>query len=284
MKMFKRIIALILSVLMLTSFAFCFVSAEDNVKENINFVVIGDSIAEGFGVANEDDAAYGRIVADTNGYNYVNYAAVANDTKDLLYKLENRSDIIKSIEEADIINLCIGSNNYLANDDVVLITAGAIFGVNDKQLDEIAEDMFKDYLVIYDTIRELNPDVVLIIDNIYCAWRGLGHIPFIKAVNRINANINKLCEEHDDIIIFDTNSVITHNTELIADDCVHPNAKGNVELARHFLQLLKENGLGENTEPVILTPGIDYNFYQENFGKFFGTIIQYIVKVLTLNF
>ncbi len=284
MKMFKRISALILSVLMLTSFAFCFVSAEDNVKENINFVVIGDSIAEGFGVANEDDAAYGRIVADTNGYNYVNYAAVANDTKDLLYKLENRSDIIKSIEEADIINLCIGSNNYLANDDVVLITAGAIFGVNDKQLDEIAEDMFKDYLVIYDTIRELNPDAVLIIDNIYCAWRGLGHIPFIKAVNRINANINKLCEEHDDIIIFDTNSVITHNTELIADDCVHPNAKGNVELARHFLQLLKENGLGENTEPVILTPGIDYNFYQENFGKLFGTIIQYIVKVLTLNF
>lgn len=284
MKMFKRISALILSVLMLMSFAFCFVSAEDNIKENINFVVIGDSIAEGFGVANEDDAAYGRIVADTNGYNYVNYAAVANDTKDLLYKLENRSDIIKSIEEADIINLCIGSNNYLANDDVVLITAGAIFGVNDKQLDEIAEDMFKDYLVIYDTIRELNPDAVLIIDNIYCAWRGLGHIPFIKAVNRINANINKLCEEHDDIIIFDTNSVITHNTELIADDCVHPNAKGNVELARHFLQLLKENGLGENTEPVILTPGIDYNFYQENFGKLFGTIIQYIVKVLTLNF
>lgn len=284
MKMFKRISALILSVLMLMSFAFCFVSAEDNVKENINFVVIGDSIAEGFGVANEDDAAYGRIVADTNGYNYVNYAAVANDTKDLLYKLENRSDIIKSIEEADIINLCIGSNNYLANDDVVLITAGAIFGVNDKQLDEIAEDMFKDYLVIYDTIRELNPDAVLIIDNIYCAWRGLGHIPFIKAVNRINANINKLCEGHDDIIIFDTNSVITHNTELIADDCVHPNAKGNVELARHFLQLLKENGLGENTDPVILTPGIDYNFYQENFGKLFGTIIQYIVKVLTLNF
>lgn len=284
MKMLKRISAVIFSVLMLTSFAFCFASADENVKGKLNFVVIGDSIAEGYGVANEDEAAYGKIVADTNGYNYANYAAVANDTKDLLYKLENRNDIINSIKEADIINLCIGSNNYLANDDVVMITAGAIFGVNNKQLDEIAEDMYEDYLTIYDTIREMNPDAVLIINKIYCAWRGLGHIPFIKAVDRINANIDKLCELYDDIIVFNTYSVITHNTELIADDCVHPNAKGNVELARHFLQLLKENGLGENTEPIVLVPGEDYNFYQLNFGKILGTIIQYIVKILTLNF
>ncbi len=284
MKILKSILAIILCFLILTSFAFCFASADDNVNEKLNFVVIGDSIAEGYGVANEDEAAYGRIVADTNGYNYCNYAKVANDTKDLLYKLENNQLIRNSISEADIINLCIGSNNYLANDDVVLITIGAIFGVNNKQLDDIALDMYQDYLKIYDIIRELNPDAVLVINNIYCAWRGLGHIPFIKAVDRINANINKLCEEHDDIIIFDASSVITHNTELIADDCVHPNSKGNVELARHFLQLLKDKGLGENTEPVILNPGVDYNFYQENFGKIFGTVIQYIVKVLTLNF
>lgn len=283
MKMTRKIIAVLLSLFMLSSFAFCFASAEEP-DEKLNFVVLGDSIAEGYGILNPSEASYGAIVALTNGYNYENYAKVANDTTDLLYKLNNNSSIRDSIKNADIINLCIGSNNYLANDDVVMITIGAILGVNNKQLDSIAEDMYNDYLTIYDIIRELNPDATLIMNKIYCAWGGLGHIPFIKAVDRINANISKLCEEHSDIIVFDTDAVITHNTELIADDCVHPNAKGNVELARNFLQLLKDNNLGENVEPVVPYEGIDYNFYQENFGKVFGTVIQYIVKALTFNF
>lgn len=82
--------------------------------------------------------------------------------------------------------------------------------------------------------------------------------------------LNKFAAKHDDVVIFDTSAVISHNTELLADDCVHPNAKGNVELARHMLILLKSLGLGENTEPVILTPGVDYNFYRRSFGNVFA--------------
>lgn len=95
--------------------------------------------------------------------------------------------------------------------------------------------------------------------------------------------LNKFAAKHDDVVIFDTSAVISHNTELLADDCVHPNAKGNVELARHMLILLKNLGLGENTEPVIMTPGVDYNFYRQSFGNVFGTVVWQLVRFLTGN-
>lgn len=239
--------------------------------------------SRGFGVENKEDAAYGKIVADTNGYNYRNLAQVANDTQDLIRKIETVDEFRESIAWADIINICIGSNNYLASKDVVWITIGALFGTNDKKLDEIAYGIYDDLNTIYSLIREINPDATLIFDNIYCAWKGLGHIPFIKAVSRINAMLNKFAAKHDDVVIFDTSAVISHNTELLADDCVHPNAKGNVELARHMLILLKNLGLGENTEPVILTPGVDYNFYRQSFGNVFGTVVWQLVRFLTGN-
>lgn len=249
-----------------------------------NFLVLGDSIAEGYGVANPSESAYARIVADTNGYNYRNFATAAHDTADFIYEITEITEIVESIRWADIINISTGSNNYLANPNVVGITAGAIFGVNDKTLDEIADGIYTDFLKIYDIIRELNPDATIIFNNVYCAWKGLGHIPFIKASSRVNEKIYQLQEEHNDIIIFDIDSVITHKTELIADDCVHPNSYGNIEIAKAMLSLLKENGLGENTNLVVLHIGINYNFYVLKFGKVFGKIIGFIVKVVTMNF
>ncbi len=281
MKTVKKLTALLLCVAMVFSLsAVAFAKGED---EKINFLVLGDSIAEGYGVENKDEAAYGRIVADTNGYNYKNLAKVANDTQDLIKKLDT-DEFKESIAWADVINICIGSNNYLASSDVVIIAIGALLGINDARMDEIAQGIYDDYNTIYDMIRQINPDATLIFNNIYCAWKGLGHIPFIKAVDRINAALYKFAEEHEDIVIFDASSVITHNSELIAADCVHPNAKGNVELARALLALLKDLGLGENTEPVVLNPGVDYNFYQVTFGNVLGTVVWQLVKLLTANY
>lgn len=283
MKKFRKIAAVLLCVVMIAASFQCLAFAAPQDSGKLNFLVLGDSIAEGFGVENKEDAAYGKIVADTNGYNYRNLAQVANDTQDLIRKIETVDEFRESIAWADVINICIGSNNYLASKDVVWITIGALFGTNDKKLDEIAYGIYDDLNTIYSLIREINPDATLIFDNIYCAWKGLGHIPFIKAVSRINAMLNKFASKHDDVVIFDTSAVISHNTELLADDCVHPNAKGNVELAKHMLILLKSLGLGENTEPVILTPGVDYNFYRQSFGNVFGTVVWQLVRFLTGN-
>ena len=288
MRKLKKVFCMILVTLFVACACQCGAGAiyfdKETEKRGVtNFLVLGDSIAEGYGVVNDDKAAYGRIVADTNGWNYRNFAKVANDTSDLLYKLKNDKDIIESVAWADVINICIGSNNYLANDDVVMITIGALLRVNSAQLDKIAEQMYEDYLEIYDIIRVMNPDATLIFNKIYCAWQGLGHIPFIQAVDRINAKLDDLHAAHKDVVLFDTGAVITHNTELIADDCVHPNAEGNVALARAFLGLLKELGISTKTEPENYTEGIDYNFYVYNYGYVAGYLICGIVKVLTGN-
>mgnify|MGYP000866386733 CR=1 FL=1 len=190
MKKFRKIAAVLLCVVMIAASFQCLAFAAPQDSGKLNFLVLGDSIAEGFGVENKEDAAYGKIVADTNGYNYRNLAQVANDTQDLIRKIETVDEFRESIAWADIINICIGSNNYLASKDVVWITIGALFGTNDKKLDEIAYGIYDDLNTIYSLIREINPDATLIFDNIYCAWKGLGHIPFIKAVSRINAMLN----------------------------------------------------------------------------------------------
>ncbi len=291
MKALKTAVSLILALVLIFVPVMSTASAAETEKsvfgdgEGLNFLVLGDSISEGFGVENSDEAGYARIVADTDGYDYLNYSRVATDTSDLISRLESKEEIINAVKEADIINLSIGSNNYLANDDVVMITVGALFGTNDKQLDEIAQWIYEDYLKIIDKLRALNPDAVLIFDNVYCSWEGLGRIPFNKAVVRVNAALDKAKEARPgEFEVFDLASVINGHGELVADDSTHPNAKGNVEIARAMLLFLKELGLGEKTEPVVNHEGIDYNYFQQSFGTVAGALITVIVKWLTKHY
>ena len=289
MKRFQKTLALVFSfifILACTQFASFakYYDPDTELEDAPNLLVLGDSIAEGYGVLNPSQAAYAKIVADTNGYNYRNFARMAHDTKDLLYEITSIESIVESVQWADIIHISTGSNNYLASPDVVSIAVGALFGVNNKQLDTIAEEIYADYLTIYDRIRELNPNATIIMNTVYCAWNGIGHIPFIKAANRVNEKLQMLQKVHEDIILFDMDSIITGHSELIADDCVHPNAEGNVRIAEAMIQLLFEHGLGSHVEPVVFCEGIDYNYYVLQFGKIGGGIVGFIVKILTLNF
>ena len=82
LKICKKIISVIL---ILTLCAGLFSAAAFAESDKLNYLVLGDSIAEGFGLKNPEEACYGRIVADTNGYDYVN-AGVMGRNSDRLYK------------------------------------------------------------------------------------------------------------------------------------------------------------------------------------------------------
>lgn len=105
MKKFRKIAAVLLCVVMIAASLQCLAFAAPQDSGKLNFLVLGDSIAEGFGVENKEDAAYGKIVADTNGYNYRNLAQVANDTQDLIRKIETVDEFRESIAWADVINI-----------------------------------------------------------------------------------------------------------------------------------------------------------------------------------
>lgn len=290
MKKIKSITAVALCCLImlasLQAAASAYSPAEFNYGEdNTNFLALGDSIAEGYGVANSAEASYGRIVADTNRYNYKNLARVAKTTDELLNEITDDNYTRESVEWADIINISIGSNNYFANNLVVPMAVLTLMGMGNIWLNNIEDEIYEDYLKIVEGIRQLNPDAMIIINNVYCSWSGVGYIPFRRATDHVNNALNNAHKElADDFIVFDTAAVLNGHSEYIAEDSTHPNSAGNVVLARELLSLLKTLGLGENTEPIILSPGEDYNYFVKYYGEFPGYLIWIAVKVLTFHF
>ena len=275
----KKVIAILLTVLL------CFsLSVPAFAKAPLNYLLLGDSIAEGYGIENSDEACYGKIVADTNGYSYLNYAVVATDSSDLLSRLENYSSYQSAIAWADIISLSIGANDYLANPSAVSLTVGALFKLNYKTLDKIADGFYDNLCLIIDRMTELNPDAVILLQKVYSVWYGFAANAFDAAASRCNAVIEKYAAEHPGkVVICDITPAMNGIHENLADDCVHPNAAGNVAIARIVLAQLKDLGLGTETEPVVNVQGIDYNFYVKQFGPFAGKVIEYLVKTLTGN-
>jgi len=67
----KKIVSILLSVVLTLSVFGITAFAEE---EKTDYVVLGDSIAFGAGMVNTVGACYGKIVADTNGYNYSNHS------------------------------------------------------------------------------------------------------------------------------------------------------------------------------------------------------------------
>ncbi|MBO4893626.1 MAG: SGNH/GDSL hydrolase family protein [Clostridia bacterium] len=276
----KKITAVLLAIVLLLSSTALFAFAEES--EPLNYLLIGDSIAQGYGVENRNEASFGKIVANTNGYNYRNLAYSASDTGDWLKNLDNEY-YISAVEEADIISLSVGSNDYLASSDVVLLVLEDMVGYM-KEIKAREEIILENFSKIIDRIYEINPDVVLLVNNVYVAWRFIGGKVFTDASNCVNDAYDRyLAENPGAFYLVDFASAMNGKPQLIADDCVHPNAEGNIVLAKAVLEKLKEIGLGETTEPVILVEGIDYNYYIKYYGKFAGTLLTFIIKTLTGN-
>lgn len=282
MKTLRKTLSVIISVCLVLSLCSFFGTAADTKK---TYLLLGDSITAGFGVKNPDEACYGKIVADTNGYEYINDAVTARDSEILLNRVQNSYSMRYDILKADIISISIGSNDYFANDDVANLVIGALLGVNNKTLNEIAENYYLNLCGIIDEIRELNPHAVILLQNVYIAWNGVTSKVFEAGAGRVNKMIDRYLAqtEYDNIYLCDIAPAITGHGDCIASDCVHPNAKGNVEISKIVLKQLYDLGLGTQTEPVLNTPGIDYNFFVEQFGAFAGTLITSIVKTLTGN-
>ncbi len=276
----KKLLAFVLALVLVFSVSAPVCFAQD--EEKPNYLLLGDSIAQGYGIKNRDEASFGKIVADTNGYNYENLARTATDTSDWLIYLD-RDSVVESVKKADIISLSVGSNDYLASSDVILLGAESLIGYT-GEIKAREEGIYENFCKIIDRIYEINPDVTLLVNNIYVAWRFIGKKIFTDATVCINDVYDRYLEKYPGAFyLVDFASALNDKPEFIADDCVHPNAKGNIELAKVTLQKLKEIGLGEKTEPVVAVEGVDYNFYVESYGKVLGMFLTILIKTLTGN-
>lgn len=251
MKITKKIIALVAVVAMLAGL--CLINAE---AKSVNYLLLGDSIAFGQGIRNSSEACYGRIVADTNGYAYMNDAVSGSSSKALL-KLLDDDLVAADIRNADIIQLSIGGNDFLTRNWLGMGLLGRITG-NFSSFDSIAEGFEENIGKIISNIRSKNSHAVIIFQTVYNPNNGNWHDTYEEAVSRLNGAIRGYLKKHPGAYrIADVGSVISGHDEYIAADTIHPNAAGNIAIARYMLGYLKNAGLGSRTTPVINTQPID---------------------------
>lgn len=132
----------ILSIVLALTLCFCSFTVVSSANDDKPFyLVLGDSIAYGSGLGNPTEACYGKIVADTNDYEYVNYFVPGHTTTNLIARL-SQPEVIDALKKADIISISIGGNDFLLGNLTELIF-NAIVLKDYSPLDTIAAKFSK---------------------------------------------------------------------------------------------------------------------------------------------
>lgn len=254
----KKVLALVLSLVMVFGiFSVCASAAEDTPV----YVVLGDSIAYGSGLSNPKEACYGKIVADTNGYEYINHSIPGHTTTNLIRRL-GEDTVIADVEKADIISISIGGNDFLTS-NLFGLMFDAIVLKDYAEYDRIAEGFYTNFCTIVDMINDLNPDAVILMQTLYNPQSGYLRDPYQQGADRINSAIYRYAEENPgEIEIVDVGTALGEDMENYAGDEIHPSVAGNEIIAVEVLEKLYDLGLGENTQPVINEKGTDIEIPQ----------------------
>ena len=271
MKKMKSFLSLIIAVLLVM----CCLPVTSFAATRKNYLVLGDSIAYGQGIVNSEAACYGRIVADTNGYNYSNYA-VDGLTSGALLTYIGTSSVKNAIKEADIIQISIGGNDFLTSNMFTLVITG-FMGIN-TQYNSIQKSFASNLAKIITKIRSYNSGAKILMQTLYNPCNNNLRSIYQKGVNCINSSIKSyLSSNPGAYTIVDVESAFSGHTDYIAVDTIHPNSKGNLAIAKATL-----NVLGGKTTPVINNPASDWTSSTQttNFYSKFNNIANSLANLL----
>ncbi|MBE6770750.1 MAG: hypothetical protein E7547_01230 [Ruminococcaceae bacterium] len=249
----KKITTIILSIAMIFCMFTVCVYAE---TEKPFYLVLGDSIAYGSGITNSRNACYGKIVSDTNGYDYANHAIPGHTTTNLINRLKDET-VIADLKKADIISISIGGNDFLMSNLIGLMFDSIVLS-DHSEFDRIADGFYTNFCEIVDIINSHNSDAVILMQTLYNPQSGYLREPYQEGADRINAAIERYnAENPGEIVIVDVASALGDDMANFADDEIHPSAQGNEIIANVILDKLEELEFGSNTSPVIAEKGVD---------------------------
>lgn len=282
MTLFKKVTAFLLAVVLCFSCLSVLAFAQETTKP-LGYVVLGDSIAWGSGIRNSEEACYGKIVADTNGYTYSNYGVNGYTTTNLLNLLTENENARNDVKNADIISISIGGNDFLQQNLPVLITKTALGDY--EILNDITEILNENFAEIIDIINELNGYGTIIVQTVYNPRTDFLRDIYGMAVERVNNCIYSYLEQNPGAYeILDVRPIFDGHKEYVAVDTIHPSAAGNIEIAKLLLQKLCDLGISSNTEPVLTTKGIDLIPFYSEIIQFFNQIFQKIKEFFAILF
>lgn len=125
----KKILSAIMSAAIAVSAALPFSGTAAAAEDISSIVVLGDSIASGYGLA-EGNKTYGEIVGNYYGAKTDNYAKSGDATTDLIAALESpTTELSASIKGADYVIVSVGGNDMLQYASNYLLKVCANVGV-----------------------------------------------------------------------------------------------------------------------------------------------------------
>ena len=182
----KKLTAILLSLVMIFG-----IFAVNGYAENEKkfYLVLGDSIAYGSGISNSREACYGKIVADTNGYDYANHSVPGHTTTNLINRLKDET-VISDLKKADIISISIGGNDFLMSNLIGLMFDSIVLD-DHTEYDKIAEGFYTNLCEIVEIINSHNTDAVILMQTLYNPQSGYLRAPYQEGADRINAAIER---------------------------------------------------------------------------------------------
>lgn len=239
------------SILLVISILICGFStlASANETKKTKLIVIGDSIAAGTRLFNPDVQCYGAILANTNGWDYENYAVPGHTTYAFSQRLDE-DDVKKAVKEADIITVSIGGNNFLL-DGLVEMVADALLKDDYTKMDEIIEEFYDSFDECICKIKKLNPNAKLFVQTLYNPMPGAIGEAYAEGQKRLNnAYKNYLKQHKNKYTVVDIEPLFEGHSEYIATDFIHPNKKGHLVIAKAYQETFKKMGLTKTSEIV----------------------------------
>ena len=264
---------------------------DDKAVEKAEIVYLGDSIAEGILGASplglRHEYAYANVLGRRNDLTYYNHSVSGHLTKDLRAILENEDldydmarGLLLHVSEADIIHVSILGNDLLQS---MNMNAVVLEAAQDKYdiINGIAATASGNIAVIVDRLKELNPDALIIFQNVYnplsekstlvdeptratlSAEYGIeeGDLRELGSgiLDRLNGVLDNYLKEHPDaFVIADARSEFDRIFEedyergkgLIYPDYIHPSNEGHAVLADLAQGILEERGLVDGKKAI----------------------------------
>ena len=252
MKKTKRIIALIIAILMIV-LSTGSISAAQPDAVRINYVVLGDSIASGYGLKNTLDC-YAATIAKEKSYYLSNDAVPGHTTDDLLWVVCHNTTARNDLQKADLISISIGGNDliqFLANSSTSQLFDIMLNGVNASSVKEAAQKVRTNLHNICEEIRSLNSTAPIIFqtqynplyaNNQYSSYASMAD----KLAPAFDAVYNELMSDYSNIFVadvytaFDNYYKATGKYDVIQSDGIHPSESGHDLIAEVILDVVGE--------------------------------------------
>ncbi|MBT2661688.1 GDSL-type esterase/lipase family protein [Bacillus sp. ISL-45] len=209
-------------------------------KKVADLAVLGDSLAAGWTPYGKKGPGYGEFLkarfeqsqykGDLNNHGFPGY-----DSSQLLNDVLTNTDVIQSIEDAEVIVMDIGANDLLRalsskNPGVI---QGALFGVNEN-LNRILK-----------TIDELNPDVDVYVMGYYNPFPYLQEeqqASLMPLLENLNQTIEKASEDNGDTYVPTEKIIAKHYEEYLPNPAdIHLSEEGYKIVAKEFWKAIDDN-------------------------------------------